>query len=501
MPHLYTNIFKIKKKAFRWFLYATFFLDICAIENKLIKRMKFKFLFSALVTITVALISVSCNESLDQLGFTIQPGQDRLSVGIDTLELQARTIQIDSIFSKTQYPVLGEYNDPVFGNIKSSYIGEFYFPEGAKFQDNATIDSVRVQLAYTTMMGDSTSPMGLSVYEVNKSLKGINKYSNINPEDYTDMSAPLGTQTFTGNNSTYRNEYSSSGDSVKVYEINVTLPKSIGEDFLSEYNKDGHGKLVNVDQFREFFPGLYFTTTFGKSTILDISLTSLLVHYKYIDKLGSYDGLRDTTRTSAMRLHITPEVTQINYIQNNNDQLLQDNDEYSYVKSPAGVMTEIKFPLSQMSDKLKSNALNLANFTIYAMPDPSDDAMVKLSPPEYLLMVNKDSLSTFFENKRLEDRVTSFLSSKFDSSTYSYKFGNISTMINYYNQERGDSSEEFELIYYLIPVNATFVSQQTSYYGGGSSVLTALQHLMWPSAARIDKREGYLKLDMIFSNF
>ncbi|MEA5128897.1 MAG: DUF4270 domain-containing protein [Proteiniphilum sp.] len=463
--------------------------------------MKFRFLYRVIIIAIVALSAASCNENLDQIGFTIQPDQDRLAIGIDTLKLQARTIQVDSIFSKTQYPVLGEYTDPVFGSIKSEYIGEFYFSEGAGFYDGAIIDSVRVQLAYTTMMGDSLSPMGLSVYEVTKSLQGISNYSHIDPTEYADMSAPLGTQTFTGKNSTYRTETSSStGTSYTVYEINVMLPNALGEKFLSEYKKDGHGQLVNVDEFRKFFPGLYFTTTFGKSTILNISLTSLLVHYNYLDKGGSSIG-EDTTRTSTMALHITPEVTQINHIQNKSEQLLEENSDYAYVKSPAGVITEITFPLSEMKEKLKSQALNLANFTIYAMPDPDENSMVKLSPPNYLLLVNKDSLAGFFENRKLRDNVTSFLSSGFDTSTYSYQFGNISTMINHYNEKLGEGSGEFDLVYYLIPVDATYVTQQSGYYGSTTSVLTTLQHQMWPTAARLDKREGNLKLDMIFSNF
>lgn len=461
--------------------------------------MKFRSFYKVLVIVFVALFTISCSDGLEQIGFTIQPGKDRLSVGIDTLQLQASTIQVDSIFSKTQYPILGEYTDPVFGSIRSEYIGEFYFAEGTGFPTDASIDSVRVQLAYTTMMGDSLSPMGLSVYEVTKSLKGMSNYSHIDPSEYADMSAPLGTQTFTGKNSTYRTETSSSGTSVTVYEINVMLPRSIGEKFLDEYKKEDHGKLKNVDTFREFFPGLYFKTTFGKSTILNISLTSLLVHYQYLDKEGSSTN-QDTIRTSAMRLNITPEVTQINHIQNKNDQLLLEDSEYSYVKSPAGVITKISFPLSdpEIHDRLKSQALNLANLTVYAMPEADEETLVKLAPPNYLLLVNKDSLDGFFEKKRLPDNITSFLSSAsgFDTSTYSYNFGNISTMLNHYNEI--SEGEPFSLDYYLVPVDVTFSTDQ---YGSSTNTPIAVYNQIWPTAVRLDKREGNLKLDMIFSNF
>jgi len=463
--------------------------------------MKLTSIYKALVLTFVVILTLSCNDTLDQVGFSIQPDKDRLTVGIDTLFMQARTVQVDSMFAKTKYPILGEYIDPVFGSVKSDYIGEFYFPEGAGFKTGASIDSVRVVVSYSTNMGDSLAPMELSVYEVTKSLKGVNNYTHNDPEEYADMSAPLGREVFTGKNRTYRTESYTSGyttQTYKVYDIDVKLPNAMGERFLSEYNKAGHGKMVDADSFREFFPGLYFTTSFGNSTILNVSFTSMYVHYHYLDVKGSSTG-QDTIRTDAMRLFITPEVTQLNRIKNNNDQLLAESTSHTYVKSPAGVNTEITFPLSQLHDKMKSQALNLAKFTIFAMPDAIENPMVKLSPPDYLLLVNRDSLDGFFEKKQLPDNITSFLSAKFDATTYSYNFSNISTMINHYNE--ASDGEPFDLVYYLVPVDATIVTSQQSYYSSGSQSLTEVFNQMWPTAAMLDKREGNLKLELIFSNF
>ena len=464
--------------------------------------MKLRSLYKALFVTFAAILIVSCNDTLDQVGFSIQPGKDRLTVGIDTLQLRARTVQVDSMFAKTRYPVLGEYIDPVFGSIKSEYIGEFYLSSEAEFKEGAKIDSVRAVVSYTTIMGDSLAPMELSVYEVTKSLKDATDYTHVNPEEYADMSAPLGSRLFTGKNATYHTETYTSGyttETYRVYDISVALPLAMGEEFLAEYNKPGHGELANADTFRDFFPGLYFTTTFGNSTILSVNITSLYVHYNYVDKGGSSQGT-DTTRTDAFRLNITPEVTQINYIENQNGQLLEDNPLHTYVKSPAGVNTEITFPFSEpeIHDRLQSQALNLANFTVYAMPEASEDPMVKLSPPTYLLLVNKDSLEGFFENRKLRDNVTSFLSDPFDATTYSYKFNNISTMINHYNQE--NDGEAFDLTYYLIPVDATYTTTQTG-YGSTSQVLSSIHNQMWPTAAALDKREGNLKLELIFSSY
>ncbi|MFA7139672.1 MAG: DUF4270 domain-containing protein [Proteiniphilum sp.] len=463
--------------------------------------MKLKSLYKALFFPFLSLLTLSCNDTLDQVGFTIQPGMDSLTVGIDTMHLQARTVQLDSLFAKTKYPVLGEYVDPVFGSVKSEYMGEFYLPESTGFKPGSTIDSVRVVVSYSSMMGDSLAPMELSVYELNRSLKGTRNYTHINPENFADMTTLLGKAVFTGKNKTYRTETYTSGyttQTYKVYDIRVKLPLTLGERFLTEYNKPGHGQMTDADRFREFFPGLYFTTSFGNSTILNVSFTTLYVHYHYTHEKGSSTG-QDTIRTDAMRLYVTPEVTQINTIRSSNQSLLEENDTHTYVKSPAGVVTEIIFPFTEIHKELKSKALNRANFSLYAMPDAMENPMVKIAPPDYLLLINRDSLEGFFEGRKLRDNVTSFLSNKFDPTTYSYDFNNISMLINYYNRKMGDTP--YDPVYYLIPVDATYTTVQQSYYSSGSQVLTDLHNQMWPSAAMLDKRKGNLKIELIFSNY
>ena len=469
--------------------------------KQILKLMKLKSLYKVIAVTFLTILIISCNDTLDQVGLSIQPGQDRLVVGVDTLQLQARTIKVDSMYARTKYPVLGEYSDPVFGSIKSEYIAEFFLPTGSKFIDGAIIDSVKAVLTYTTMMGDTIAPMGLSVYEVNKSLRGTNDYTHIEPSEFSDMSSPLGVQSFTGSNSTYRMQSYTTDNYTTVrykeYIINVDLPKSIGDKFLEEYLKPGHGKLSDTNSFREFFPGLYFTTTFGNSTIINVDLTSLYVYYHYLDVKGSSQK-QDTIRNTTFTLNNTPEVRQIKYVKSNDENLLEESLTQTYVKSPAGVNTEILFPVSEIYESLQSKALNLVNFTVYALPDATEDTKVKINPPNYLLLVNKDSLNGFFENRKLRDNVTSFLSEPFDSNTYSYKFNNISTMINYYNSTfEGDP---YDLTYYLIPVDASFTTVQQSYYSAAQQVLTSIHNQMWPTAAILDKRQGNLQLELIFSD-
>ena len=116
-----------------------------------------------------------------------------------------------------------------------------------------------------------------------------------------------------------------------------------------------------------------------------------------------------------------------------------------------------------------------------------------------LLLVNKDSLHGFFEKRKLPDNVTSYLAT-FNKSTYSYDFGNVSAMINYYKEKNktGGAYTPFDLKYYLIPVDVTFGADQ---YGRPTTTAVAVYNQMQPAAVMVDKREKSLKLEMIFSRF
>lgn len=465
-------------------------------------QMKLRNLFM-LLSVAIMTIFISCNDTLDKVGFTIQPENDRVFVGTDTLYLSSKTVQVDSVYSKTKYPILGEYIDPLFGTIQSDYIGEFYYPETMEFKKDAKIDSVRLTVSYTSMIGDSLAPMQLAVYSVNKELPKGNRYTNFAPEAFADMSKPLGVKTFTGKNNTYRTETYYSGTSteeIKVYEINTPIPNEIGQLFLDEYKKPNHGALKDTETFRDLFPGLYVTTNFGSSTILNVNLTSLVVHYNYLDEKGSSEKT-DTTRTTEWRLNITPEVTQINRVSNKNDQILQPNNEGTFVKSPAGVNTEITIPISGISGQLSSSALNQARFVVHAIPNPDKDERIKLSPPENLLLVHTDSIKTFFEEGRLPNNVTSFIAS-YSTSSQTYSFGNISALVNYYNKEhQKDNSISLDQSFQLIPVDVSYSTTGQSIYSSGSTVATAVYNQMKPSATMLSNEKDKLRLEIIYSSF
>ncbi len=451
--------------------------------------MKYKNLFKATILTIIALI-YSCDDSLKNLGFTIQPDTDKITVGTDSLFIKARTVSVDSLlpdgmFSKTKNPVLGEYKDSLFGTIKSDYVGEFYYPEGKNFPEGATVDSVKVAVFYNSWKGDSIAPIKLSVFEINKNLPVASHYTNFDPTQYVDMSSPIGETNFTAGNIEVPQSERQAAD--YYHRAFVDLPKSLGVRIhqLSETFKDD----LDTDKFKEYFKGLYLTTTFGSGSIIKVDHTYIYVHFHYLDKKGSSTN-QDTIRSGNLILNTTPEVIQINQVKNRNDKLLEENDDYAFIKSPAGVYTELTFPFSEKASKLNNQALNLAKFTVTALPEQESDKKFKLDPSPYLLLINKDDLKEFFEKRKIPDNITSFYA-QLDATTYTYNFGNLSTMVNYYKEQ--NKGEVKDLTFLLVPVELVITNVQNQ------PSITAVYNQMIPTATTIFKAPGKMKMDLIFS--
>lgn len=451
--------------------------------------MKHKNLFN-IILLTLLAFVYSCDDSLKNLGFTIQPDTDRITVSADSLFFTAKTVSVDSLlpdgmFAKTKRPALGYYKDPLFGSIKADYVSEFYYPEGENFPKNAIIDSVKVAIFYNSWQGDSLAPIGLSVFEINKNLPVGSHYTSFDPTGYVDISAPIGKSVFTAANIEVPIAERQQQD--YYHRAFVNLPKSLGERIL---NVSETVEGLNTDIFKEYFKGLYLTTDFGSGAIVTVDHTYLYLHFHYLDEKGSSTE-QDTIRSGSTILNTTPEVIQINQVKNKNDKLLEENNDYAYVKSPAGVYTEINFPLTEKAEKINNQALNLAKLSITALPEKDSNLKFKLPPSPYMLLINKDDLEEFFEKRKLPNNITSYYA-QLDNTTYTYNFTNISAMINYYKEVNNGSIVDLD--YLLVPID---VEISTIDY---QSVVTAVYNQMAPTATTIIKSPSKMKMEMIFSN-
>jgi hypothetical protein len=436
-----------------------------------------------------------CNDEMGLVGSTIQPEGDKSIVYTDTFMLESSTVLLDSVYGKSAYGLLGEFYDPLYGNLKSDYICQFYSSEGFKFSQTPVegkIDSVSLEIYYNRgdWIGDTLAPMQVKVFPVVKQLER-NFYTHINPGNYADMQNPLGQQVYTPRNLNVSDSIwnlSTSDENYYYPHIKIQLPNTLGQKFYDE-TLTNPASFANQTSFNTFFPGLYVTNTFGSGNVVVVSNTALIIYYRYLTESSS--GAIDSIVNTNEVFTVTREVIQLNSFRNTDiTHLLTPNDEYTYLKTPAGVFTRLTLPVRDILSRIKGRRIN--NFSLSLTAMPQEEWKYTLTPPSYLLLIPEDSVSQFFKEGQMYNSVTTFVSSQYTSLTYS--FGNISALLTYM-QENAPDQEELNLL--VVPVE---VNIQTDSYTG-SQVITEMNNYLKPAGVRLRKDSEALRFQIVSSKY
>lgn len=454
----------------------------------------------ALLNLTIvffAIVFVACNDDMNSIGNSIQPEDDDIFVYADSVYITAKTVSLnDSVYARTEMPILGEYTDPIFGKVKSDFLCELYCPENLAFHEKAlgTVDSVFLSVISESFIGDSLAPFGISAYKLNKNLEA-NFFTNTKVSDYCDMTELLGQGLFTIKDG---EDYSGA----KRYKIE--LDNSVGQAFYDDWKKTNGAIFKNTEALRDYFKGIYVTNTFGSGNMQLINTTILQIYYNYTGR--NYDDTKDSVRLALLRLPVTSEVIQLNRVENKiPDKLFENEDTRTYLKSPAGVCTELTIPLKQIIKKAeetgkKNNKINAANFSIKGFTE--EEEKTDLSRPTYLLFINKDSVENFFMNKKKPDSKTSFVmirNASSNNNTYQFSASNssasvtnnIANLVNHYIDYYKDKPDVPDLKYMVIPISIK----------SSSSVISNVYNLMEPATAILRTDEKNMKMNLIFSNY
>lgn len=452
-----------------------------------------------------------CDDTIDSIGVGIQPDENKIEIYDLSLNISGKTIRLDSIYIKSMGVQLGNIDHPIYGAVKGEYACQFY-PSAEFVLDSMIrndIDSVKLQIMYLSCQGDSLTPMEVTSYPIETPLKE-DYYTGINLAQYANMQSPWGKQIYTArdlNISDEENIANHYGSNPQYKTVSVTLPKEFGSKILEEYKKGKSGALASPEAFIKFFPGLYITPTFGSGCLINVEKTSIFIYYERKQTIQSIYTANDTVvdTTAYAALNVTKEVLQLsNYITSNEEKLLAADPDKMYLKTPAGLYSQLTIPISEIIDSIGDRKFSNVHLTIstypkedwkYAWKFPGTGEKVGMElERSKLLLIEKDSIVSFFENQKVADNQTSYYAI-FDNSTSSYVFKNISNIIqNSIDKAEGKNYKDLELV--LIPVLVPYYFSNSDYYNS-TPIDYATSHYTFPTAITLKKGGKHLRLKII----
>ncbi len=394
-----------------------------------------------------------------------------------------------SVMSRTTTQLLGRLNAKEFGSISSDFVTQFmpadqFDTVGIAPKD---IDSVKLIMTYSPggFTGDSLVPMGLKVYPLTRQLPSP-IYSDFDPDGYFSESDCWTPQPhiYSGYDLLFNSE------SLKYYHmISLKLPIEFGRNFYSEYLKNP-SLFSTPEQFAQFFPGIMVRSTFGQGRITNITDTRIQFHYSKHATISDDKGERDTVyHISASLMGVTPEIITNNIIKYDLSESLSAmvNAGKTLLVAPTGYNAKIRFPGQEIINAYRQNAGELAVINTLTMTIPVEEInnAYGITPPANVLLILESEKDTFFAQNKINDGITSFLST-YDSVNKQYYFSGLREYLG--NLMKKETIKEEDVNFLLIPVNLTVESSGSDYYYGTSTTyVTSIQpYVTGPSMCTLD---------------
>ena len=481
--------------------------------------MKIKYWASVMLA---SFLFISCDDNTDNIGFSLIDNVDKLEISTDTFCVSSQSIVADSVLSRNYVGYLGKVRDPETGVLLASdFMTQFYCPEGFEFPVKDSIqsrmdgeviaDSCDIRLYYTSYYGDTLATMKVNALELSRPMSEKNSYySNFNPEKEGYIkSNGISTNkvyTLTDLNEDASTRYSSD----YIPSIRIPLDK--------EYNGyNNYGTYIlrkfydNPESFKDALtfinnvaPGFYFKSKSGIGALAYVKLSQLNVYFRHKTTVTKSDGTKNDTIISAMATFPgTEEVLQTTNVMNDNNAIrhLADDNTCTYLKTPAGIFTEMTIPVENITGKAynvndkryhANDSINTAKIVLTRIND-TNKSQYALPAPKTLLMIPKSKMFSFFENSEVADFKTSFLAS-FNSSTNTYTFSNIGGLVKYMDGLDKSIPDWNKVV--IIPVTTTYNSQNE---------LTKVDHDMSMTSTKLvggkNSKYGDIKLYVVYSKF
>lgn len=449
------------------------------------------------VLVIAALTFAACDDTTEGIGGSITNKIDNINISDSAFNVTTKSIVAGAVLSRNNTGLIGKMKDPETGNyVKGDYMTQLsvlptfsvdtldYIKQANN--DSIEADSCYLLVSYNASYGDTIAPMKVTAYEMTKPMAEDQEY-------YSDYDA-FDHGWVSENNPHWSSNYNLSNTSDvknfkiylnKKYEKDGKTYKNYGSYIMQTYAEHPEYFKTNYKFLHNVCPGFYIKNVGGTGNMAKIWNTELIFYWTRHKTIKAKDSVTDSTAVSIgyNRFDGTEEVLQLNKIENNTENLeklaSQDQKKCTYLKSPAGIFTEVTLPIEDIMKGHEKDTLNTASISFPRLNNDNEDNAYNFATPSTILMVQKDSLQSFFEKSKLADNRTSYTASYSSTGTYknAYTFQNIANLVSAMYKNKGKGENWNKVV--LVPVNVITTTQ------GYTTVISKINHDMSLASTRL----------------
>lgn len=472
------------------------------------------------VLVIAALTFAACDDTTEGIGGSITNKIDNINISDSAFNVTTKSIVAGAVLSRNNTGLIGKMKDPETGNyVKGDYMTQLsVLPtfsvdtlDYIKQANNGSIeaDSCYLLVSYNASYGDTIAPMKVTAYEMTKPMSEDQEYYS----DYDAFKAEAGW--VSENNQHWSSNYNLSNTSdVKNFKIYLNKEykkggktyKNYGSYIMQTYAEHPEYFKTNYKFLHNVCPGFYIKNVGGTGNMAKIWNTELIFYWTRHKTIN-----KDSTAVSIgyNRFDGTEEVLQLNKIENDTENLKKlaskDQEKCTYLKSPAGIFTEVTLPIEDIMKGHEKDTLNTATISFPRLNNENEDNPYNFATPSTILMVQKDSLQSFFEKSKLADSRTSYTASYSSTGTYknAYTFQNIANLVSAMYKNKGKGENWNKVV--LVPVNVITTTQ------GYTTVISKINHDMSLASTRLKrgvittdrngKETSPIQIKVIYSKF
>ena len=463
-----------------------------------------------------------CKDDVATTGQSVLDSDDKIFVLADTFTISSVVDSCDAIISQADSFLLGEIETD-YGTLRASILTQLACPEGYSYPADFAVDSVDsicLFMYYSSWEGDPNSPIAVNAYLMDKqTFQYSGTYpTDLNISDYCSRDKSI----LTNHRIVIASEkLDSIQNNDGTYSPMVRM--RVNDDFMQEFASIR--SFTDQKTFNEAFKGLLIETSFGSSTILNISDIALGVYYRF----GYNKAGRDTVVHDFKAFYANSEVRTVNHLYYEDkkelvEKLQNDSDTYNYIIAPACVYTRLQFPLKEIADTIIQNMrdpltgdtvkwpyVNKAEVRVSVENKFTGSTSDKtyndwIQPASNMLLIREESLERFFVNKELPSDTCALL------GTLTQGVDSVGDAIYYYSYDMSDfltdrlhkilreklyeENNNPTLNMLLVPVTIG-----TSTVSNSATAVTSVRQQQTVSATKIRSAKNGMKLEIVYSGF